>query len=227
MRDKLNCSERILATDYLVQGIAHEIRNPITAIGGFARRIKQRINGEPEIHEYIDIILQESERLENLVTRVSELSKIMSARLMLDDVTRVLNLIVERFRPRIKKQGVSLETDIRQGLPLAEIDCSQLITAFSNIIENALDAMPNGGKIVLKAKCDGDHIMITIADTGCGISEKHVDSLCDPFFTSKTQGSGLGLTMVRQVADNHKAKIRIESEEKKGVLVALCLPIKQ
>jgi len=227
MLDKLNCSERLLATDSLVQGIAHEIRNPITAIGGFARRIKKRLNGEPEIREYIDIILQESERLENLVTRVSELSNILSPRLMLDDVSNVLNQIVDRFGPRVKKQGVSLETDIRQGLPLAEIDSSQLITAFSNIIENALEAMPNGGKIILKARRDGDHIMITIADTGRGISEKHVDSLYDPFFTSKTRGSGLGLTIVRQVAENHKAGIRIESNEKKGALVALCLPIKQ
>lgn len=216
-----------VATDYLVQGIAHEIRNPVTAIGGFARRIKKRLNGEPEIGRYVDIIIQESKRLEQLVSRVNELSNILSAKLILDDVSGVLRQIIERFAHRIKKQGVILETDITERLPLAEIDSSQLVTALSNVIENSLDAMSDGGCIMIKARPDGDYIVISIADTGRGISQRYADSVCDPFVTSKTHGSGLGLTMVRQVAENHNAKILIESEEKRGSLVALCLPIKK
>jgi signal transduction histidine kinase len=93
-------------------------------------------------------------------------------------------------------------------------------------MENAFDAMPEGGKLTLTARLEGDYIKVDILDTGCGIAQKDQASVYDPFFTSKTRGAGLGLTMVHQIVMNHNGEIEIKSQEGKGTLVTLSFPVK-
>ena len=222
---KLIRSERLEAMAYLAQGVAHEIRNPVTAIGGFARRIKKAIKEDPKLQEYIDIILKESKKLENLVERVREFAQILSPVLKSGDIEPILWQVVKKFEPRAKKMGIDLVTHIDDHLLPIKIDTSQLFAALSSIIENALEAMSHGGVLTVEAEGDKDNILIRILDTGPGIAEEHLGSVYDPFFTSKTRGAGLGLTIVHQIIRNHYGEINIRSRKGEGTIVSIRLPV--
>jgi signal transduction histidine kinase len=226
-QERLIRSERLLAVGHLVQGVAHEIRNPVTTIGGFAQRLKKELNGTPKLHHYIDIILEESGRLERLVEEIREFLGIVSPTLVPDDLPRVLSSVLKEVEPSAQKQGVTVTTEIDKKLPPILMDANQLSKAFLNIIENALDSMPQGGRLFASAKQDGSHIVVSFRDTGRGISEKDLSAVYDPFFTSKPLGAGLGLTMAYQIVMNHDGAIHIQSKEGVGTTVTVHLHIRQ
>ena len=226
-QDKLILSERLVAMSHLVQGVAHEIRNPVTTIGGFARRIKKILKRDPEVDKYLNVILEESERLESLVRQVHEYTSVLAATLAIDDIRATLHEVVNKFEPIAQQQGVSLVTKIDESLPLTRMASSQIMTALSNIMENALEAMPNGGELVLEAKQRNSQLFIKILDTGHGIRQEYLNSVYDPFFSSKTHGAGLGLAMVYQIVKNHDGEITIQSQEGKGTSVTIQLPVRR
>jgi signal transduction histidine kinase len=123
-------------------------------------------------------------------------------------------------------QGVTFMTDIAPELPLTMMDPDQIAAALFHIIKNAFESMPDGGKLLLSAKHSGEQLHLKVTDTGCGIAQYDLDAIYDPFFTSKTRGAGLGLTMVHQIIMNHEGDIRISSEEGKGTSVRILLPIR-
>ena len=226
-QDKLILSERLVAMSHLVQGVAHEIRNPVTTIGGFARRIKKILKRDPEIDKYLNVILEESERLESLVTQVHEYTSVLAATLAMDDIRATLHDVVNKFEPIAQQQGVTLVTKIDESLPLTRMASSQIMTALSNIMENALEAMPNGGELVLEATQRNSQLFIKILDTGHGIRQEYLNSVYDPFFSSKTHGAGLGLAVVYQIVKNHDGEITIQSQEGKGTSVTIQLPVRR
>jgi len=223
--DKLIRSERLVAMSHLVQGVAHEIRNPITTIGGFARRIKKSLKKDLGINKYIDAILKESQRLESLVRQVHEYTRVLAATLTLDDIRATLNEVIHKFDPIARQQGVNLLTKIDENLPLTRMAASQIMTALSNIMENALESMPQGGKLLLEAKQRKGQVAIKIVDTGYGIRQEYLNSVYDPFFSSKTHGAGLGLAVVYQIVKNHDGDITIQSQEGRGTSVTIHLPV--
>ena len=226
-QDKLILSERLVAMSHLVQGVAHEIRNPVTTIGGFARRIKKILKRDPEVDKYLNVILEESERLESLVRQVHEYTSVLAATLAMDDIRATLQEVVNKFEPIAQQQGVSLVTKIDESLPLTRMASAQIMTALSNIMENALESMPNGGELVLEAKQRNSQLFIKILDTGYGIRQEYLNSVYDPFFSSKTHGAGLGLAVVYQIVKNHDGEITIQSQEGKGTSVTIQLPVRR
>lgn len=223
-QERLIRSERLAATGHLVQGVAHEIRNPITTIGGFAKRIQKACRHDAKLQEYANIILEETDRLDALVREVREFALIQSADLKQDEIRPVLEQAVKRLEDRAKAQGVTLAVQIEEGMPLIRMDAPQILLAVSNIVENALESMPQGGRLGVRADHVNGHIRLEFRDTGCGIPEDQLDAVYDPFVTSKTRGAGLGLTVVHQIVMNHSGEIRIESKEDMGTTVILKLP---
>lgn len=226
VQERLIRSERLAAMGNLVQGVAHEIRNPIMTIGGFANRVQKAVEHDPKLRSYVKIILEETERLENTVREVQKFTEVLSANPALTDITSVLNHLKEQLTPEAQKQHVSFRVDIHDGVPPIFMDGDQLTIALDHILKNALEAMPQGGKLVLSARQEGKHLVIQVADTGCGIAQKDLDAIYDPFFTSKTRGAGLGLTMVHQIVMNHDGEIHIKSEPGRGTAVMVRLPIR-
>ena len=222
---KLIRSERLAAMGHLVQGVAHEIRNPVMTIGGFAHRIKRELNDNYKLQKYVDIILDESGRLERLVREVREFSEIQSASLLLDTLEPAIHEVLQIFEPLAGNRHVKLSVEIANDLPQISMDSSQLVIAMSNIMENALESMPKGGNLTLQANRDDRHLSVSFSDTGVGIDPEQLDAIYDPFVTSKTRGAGLGLTMVYQIVMNHHGEIRISSELDKGTDVTIQLPI--
>lgn len=225
VQEKLIRSERLAAMGHLVQGVAHEIRNPITTIGGFAQRAKQSVEENPKLNSYMDIILEEAERLENIVKDVREFSNVITANVVPDDLTPVLTNVWKHFEPIAEAQQVSMSRRIEKDLPLIRIDKNQIGIALSNVIDNAFESMPDGGQLTLEVRPDEEKIQIRIVDSGLGIPQDDLDSIYDPFFTSKTRGAGLGLTMVHQIVMNHNGEIKIHSNEGEGTSVTLQIPI--
>lgn len=222
---KLIRTERLASMSNLVQGVAHEIRNPVTTIGGFARRIKKDIGDSRKIEKYVDIILDETARLENIVKRVQDFTEIQVFNPTSEKIEPIVEGVLSAALPLANKLGVRMVKDIAPDLPPVRLDAGQISMALSNIVKNALEAMPQGGTLTLKALQEDQSLVLTIKDTGCGIPKEQLTSIYDPFVTSKSKGVGLGLTLVHQVISNHHGDIRITSELQKGTVVTLRLPM--
>ncbi|MGD9322362.1 MAG: GAF domain-containing protein, partial [Desulfobacteraceae bacterium] len=144
-QEKLFRSERLMAMGHLVQGVAHEIRNPIMTIGGFAQRLKKELEEGHSLQKYVDAILQEAIRLEKLVKQVREFMNVQSASLTMDKIPPVVDEVIKIFKPLAKRQKVQIVKDIDGETPLINMDTAQLVSALSNIVENALESMSGGG----------------------------------------------------------------------------------
>jgi signal transduction histidine kinase len=218
-------SERSAAIANLVQGVAHEVRNPIMSIGGFATRMKAELGEDSSLQKYLDIILSETSRLEKLVRDVKEIAAMQTVHLQKIDVKELLTKVIERFSPTMSRHAIRPEVNIEGHLPPMNLDREQISRALRNIIQNSIDALHEGGMIKIEAKELGSAIRIAVEDSGDGIDQDKIDSVLDPFVTSKTTGAGLGLTMVYQIVTNHRGKLDIQSSDGHGTTVALELPI--
>lgn len=224
-QQKLIRSERSAALANLVQGVAHEVRNPIMSIGGFASRMKAGLAKGHKFQKYLDIILQETSRLEKLVRDVKELAEMHTANLQPADMNAVLSQVIEGLSSTFSVRSIHLEKDIDEHLPAICLDKAQVARALRNILQNSVEAMPSGGTLKVRASGVDARIRIVVEDTGVGIQEDEIDSVLDPFVTSKTMGAGLGLTMVYQIVMNHQGEIDIKSRGGKGTVVKLDLPL--
>jgi signal transduction histidine kinase len=224
-QEKLIRTERLASMSNLVQGVAHAIRNPITTIGGFARRIRKELGDKQKIEQYVDIILDETVRLEHIVKRVHDLTETQSYSPGPARIEPLAEEVLNAAMPLANQLGVKIVKEFGPDLPQVRLDSSQITVALANIVENALEAMPQGGTLTLKALREEHSLVIILKDTGCGIPKDQQASIYDPFVTSKSKGIGLGLTLVHQVISNHQGDIRITSEVRKGTVVTLRLPL--
>ena len=224
-QEKLIRSERLTAIGHLVQGVAHEIRNPIMTIGGFAERLKKELGPGDRLQEYADVIMEETNRLEKLVEQVGEFMNVQSASLSSELLPPVAQEVIKKFTPLAKTQGVQIVTEMDGNTPPLEMDAPQLIIALSHVMENALESMPDGGTLSLEIHPSNNNVLITISDTGFGIPSDQLDAVYDPFVTSKPRGAGLGLTMVHRIVMNHDGEIKISSQLDKGTIVVIRLPV--
>lgn len=225
-QEKLIRTERLAAMGHLAQGLAHEIRNPVMTIGGFAQRIKNELS-EGKLLKYVEIIMEETARLENLVKQIHEFLDVQSASLREEGVASVIDEALRKIEPRAHAQGVKIIRDVHVEDLVILLDSAQILTALYNLLENAVESMPNGGTLTFTAQREGSRLLVTVKDTGCGIPKERLDSIYDPFVTSKTRGAGLGLTMVHQIIMNHRGEIKITSEPNKGTTASIRVPLQR
>jgi signal transduction histidine kinase len=225
-QEKLIRTERLAAMGHLAQGLAHEIRNPVMTIGGFAQRIKNELS-EGKLLKYVQIIMEETARLEDLVKEIHEFLDVQSASLREEGVASVIDEALRKIGPQADAQGIKIIKDVHvEGLVIL-LDSAQILTALHNLLENAVESMPNGGTLTFTAQREGSRLLVTVKDTGCGIPKEKLDSIYDPFVTSKTRGAGLGLTMVHQIIMNHRGEIKITSEANKGTTASIRVPLQR
>jgi signal transduction histidine kinase len=194
------------------------------SIGGFASRMKAGLAKGHKFQKYLDIILQETSRLEKLVQDVKELAEMQTVNLQPADMNALLLQVMEGFSSTLSAKSIHLEKDIDESLPAIKVDKAQIARALRNIVQNSVEAMHSGGTLKLRASGVDARIRIVVEDTGVGIEEDVMASVLDPFFTSKTFGAGLGLTMVYQIVMNHQGEIDIKSKGGEGTIVTLDLP---
>lgn len=225
-RDKLIRYERLSAVGELAAKVTHEIRNPMVAIGGFARRLlKKDMEGEELNRNYLRIIIEEISNLENILSDILYFAKPAEPKCNFADCSAIITKTLEVLAVELEENSISVEYHPAEVLPLLCIDENQIRRVIINIIRNAIQAMPDGGHIILTTRQEGQWVTVEIADTGVGIAEGNIDKLFDAFFSSKSTGSGLGLTVSAQIINNHGGTIEVMRGVDKGTVFVIRLPL--
>jgi len=228
-QERLIQSEKLASLGRLTSDIAHEIRNPLTAIGGFARRLYKIVDGLKE-KEYVGIMIEEVDRLEKILKDVLTFSRDARYNLTRQDIKHVIKEVVKLYEDLCMEHGIDLEVMLEENLPVVMIDKDQLRQALSNLLNNAIDAMPDGGALTITTDTERLHnvmyVVIKVSDTGKGIPEDKLDLIFEPFFSTKEvgMGTGLGLSITRKIMEEHGGFIDVKSTVGKGTTMSLYFP---
>ena len=219
--------EKLAALDHMVDEVSHEVRNPLVTIGGFVRRIGKNLPENDPNRKYVDIILENVATLEKMVTQLVSLKSAVVSNPRPEDINRLVDLALTRFDRRIKDNRIAVATRYMENPPLVPVDQGNLVTAIANIIENGLEAMKNVSvkELSIATRVKDEWFEIEITDSGRGISPDTINSVYDPFFTSKTYGPGLGLTFALKTIQSHGGTISVQSEVDKGTCFIIRLPL--
>ena len=221
-------SKRLASLGRVVEGVAHEVRNPLISIGGFARKLRPILGEGSRGDQYLEVILSEVERLERMVRDIEEFvqfSKQDRTRFSPLDLRSVLHGCLDAAAERCSAGGIRVRSDIPAALPSIYGDPSLLRELFDGLAENACEAMPSGGDLVLRCWLADRWIQVQVEDSGIGIAEEDLTEIFDPFFTSKTSGTGFGLARAYLIVEDHAGTIDFESRVGKGTLCTVSLPV--
>jgi signal transduction histidine kinase len=224
----LSQSEKLAALGEMADRVAHETRNPIVTIGGFARRIHRKIDpGDPLKHD-IAIIIKEVERLEKMVYWITEYKKYISTDFQPTNINLIIDEALEGLQNRIEEKAVRIRKDFLPGPPLVRVDRKNMVFVFFNLFENGIEAMdPEGVLHITTRMSRDDYLEVIVSDTGKGIEEKELESIYNPFYTSKMSGAGMGLTITHKIVKDHNGLIKVHSEVGEGTTFFVQLPVMQ
>jgi signal transduction histidine kinase len=226
-QQRLIRSERLAALGRLAEGVAHEVRNPVLIIAGFARRLLSRLSPEDPVRKSLRIIIEEAERLEGVVREVENLAGLRQPVLRPVHAIEVLERALSRVSSSFPAHSVRSLCSFAREIPEIMGDEELLELALSHVIRNAFEAMTQGGTLQLSAETQLDDLVISVGDTGAGIPPGALPNVFDPFFTSKPHGSGLGLATAHRVVSDHEGEIQIHSIPGEGTVVRIRLPRRQ
>ncbi|WP_081954685.1 PAS domain S-box protein [Neobacillus niacini] len=223
--DVLHRQDKLAAVGQLAAGVAHEIRNPLTSMKGYAEFLTLD-EQDPERLEFINIILDEIERVNTIVEDFMVLAKPKMVELEEKNVVPVIKNVVSLLEFEARKKHVKLSLDCPNEIIQIECDENRLKQVFLNFIKNGIEAMPNGGELYVKTMIHDNNVQISIQDTGVGIPKEKLKQLGEPFYTTKKNGNGLGLMVSFKIIENHHGKVFVESEPNKGTTFNILLPAK-
>ena len=219
-------SERLAALGQLSAGLAHELRNPLSTIRASAEMLKRNLAGENEVaRELAGFVASEADRINDLVTRFLEFARPLQLRLETGDINELLDRTVAALRRDGAARNVSFFKNYSPDLKPFPFDAALMERVFYNLLLNAVEASPPDGAVTIKTRPVDDSAEISIIDRGCGIDPKHLESIFNPFFTTKAGGVGLGLAIVSKIIDQHGGKMAVESEPGKGSIFRVYLPL--
>ena len=209
----------------LAAGMAHEIRNPLSSIKGFATYFRERYRDIPEDRDTADILIQEVDRLNRVITQLLEFARPLTLRQVPVDLAEVAERALQVVSGEAREKGISLKTRLPRDLPKVPADPDRLQQVFLNLYLNALAAMEPGGVLTTAASAAPDGtVRLQVTDTGAGIPEEDLGRVFDPYYTTKASGTGLGLAIVHKIVEAHGGDIRLESVPGRGTTVSVRIP---
>ncbi|MBW1917369.1 MAG: GAF domain-containing protein [Deltaproteobacteria bacterium] len=206
------------------QQVAHQIRNPVHAIGGFAHLLLKKLPEGSDTRNYAEIIIKEAKRLEKMVREVVETSVIFIPREEEQDINQVVRGALGIIRSKIEEKHIDLKVELTENLPPLTMDVGNMKRVILQLVANALDAMSFGGRLKLSTAPRDDMVEVKVADNGKGIPAHMLPHIFDTFFSTKPSGPGLGLPIVHKIITQHRGEISIESKENVGTTVTIRLP---
>lgn len=227
LQEKVRRSERLASLGRLAAGMAHEIRNPLSSIRGFAQYFMRRLRGQEEEVGYASIMVREVDRLNRVITQLLDFARPKEPQREPHSLDTIMSSSLSLLGPEIARRKVEVEKECEPALPLVAVDRDQLSQAFLNLLLNALESMDGGGKIRIGLRKGPvpSTVEATVADTGGGIPAEDLGKIFEPFFSTKRKGTGLGLAIVHQIVEGHGGEISVESREGIGTTFKILLPV--
>lgn len=216
MKDQMHRNDKLASVGQLATGIAHEIRNPLAIIKMIEQTMSKELESNENVIQELKIIDEEVERANKVIKSLMEFSKpsknqkgLISINHIIEDVLVITNKYTSSHKVNV--------TFIKSEVPDGNYDKEQLVQAFVNLIFNAVDAMPEGGKIrIVTESLPQGKVKITFSDNGQGIEEEYLEKIFDPFFTTKAEGTGLGLAILHRIIEDHEGTVQVRSAVGKG-----------
>ncbi len=221
--------EKLASLGEMAAGVAHGLRNPLSSLRASAQLVLKHPHSAAA-PEQLQAIIDEVDRLDRRINHLLTFSKPAPFRPTPQPVDQLVRAVLPTFSERMKTQGVALELAIDSGLPEVAVDHMKLEQALQEVIGNALDAMPGGGRLKIAAGQAGNHdrqpgIALTVSDTGRGIPPETLREVGQPFFTTRAEGTGLGLATARRFMEQHRGTLELQSEVGQGTTVRIWLPL--
>lgn len=222
-------SERLNALTLLAAGVAHEIGNPLNSLHIHLQLLERRAARLPaDVRERfkgpLAIAREEIKRLDLIVTQFLGAIRPVRLNLRPSNINEIVRESVDFLSAETRGRSIAITQELRSDLPQIPADRDQLKQAFYNLLKNSFHAMREGGSLVVRTDLEGDDVIVSFEDDGCGISPETMARLFEPYFTTKKSGSGLGLLIVRRIAHAHGGDVAVESREGEGTKVRLRLP---
>ncbi|HLH06534.1 MAG TPA: ATP-binding protein [Terriglobales bacterium] len=222
--EKMKRAERLYALGQLSAGLAHEIRNPLASIEGATSILLREPPSEERRVEFLEIIQKECRRLNRLLTQFLNFAKPAPPEYKTIPLDQLFDSVIGLAEHTVRRDQITLCKEIPEGMQALECDPEQLTQVLLNLTINAIQAMPNGGAIVLGARRHGDDILMYVRDEGSGISERDMERIFDPFFTTKESGTGLGLPVAHQIVSRQGGVLSATRNADKGMTFTIELP---
>ncbi len=230
LQEELAQAEKLSALGRLTANVAHEIRNPLALIGGFARKLYRNVPHGTKESEYWDIVISEVNRLEKILKNVLTYSREASLRKEKYNVSEIVESVLRTYQHAFERKNILLKKQYAP-LPPVSIDKDQIWIVLNNLFANAVDSMPGGGDLKVRtengAVSDGGYVTVTVSDTGEGIPQKKITAIFEPFFSTKVlgRGTGLGLSISKKIMEDHGGRITAQSDADEGTTFTLYFPL--
>ena len=221
----LRNSESLAAMGRALSSVAHEIKTPLLAIGGFAKMVRRNLPQGSKDRERLDIVLQETGRLEKMVKDMLDFSRPLELQKSLEDACRMVKETLSIVNSAAEARDVTLEANLRQCDNAVPMDGWRIKQVLINLIMNAIQASPKGEIVMVNLHRQKREIIFDVVDCGSGISHDQRSEIFSPFFTTKKEGTGLGLSIVKKIVDAHKGRIEVLDNPGAGVTFRVVLPI--
>ncbi|MFP3912642.1 MAG: ATP-binding protein [Desulfobacteraceae bacterium] len=225
LQEEIRRKEKMAAVGGLAAGVAHEIRNPLSSIQGLASFFKNKYGQQDEDREAADIMVREVERLNRVISELLDFARPSRLKPKPADINEVLAHSVRLIEQDARARGIQVRLSPQPGLPLGLVDPDRLSQCLINLFLNSIQAMDSGGVLSVRSLLHGQkELAIEVEDTGRGIDPEDVEKIFEPYFTTKSSGTGLGLAVVHKIMESHKGDIKVRSTPEKGTLFTLILP---
>ncbi len=225
LKEQLSSAKHLSSLGEMVAGVSHEIRNPLGIISSSAELLKKKMGAEGVETRIPDIIIEESSRLNNIITDFLNFAKPKAPDRFVCSVQDVIAKNIAYLSSDMTLQKYTIRTHYDRGLPAIRADADMLYQAFLNLLINAMQAMPDGGTIDIVVKGGDNNLWIYFEDKGKGLTPEAAAKIWDPFFTTKEKGTGLGLGIVKNIIEAHEGQIRIDNCPDAGARVSIRLPV--
>jgi PAS domain S-box-containing protein len=240
MEERERLRDRLASLGEMAAGIAHELKNPLAGIEVMAGLLRRQVPDSPDAQSLLADILSEAKLANAIVVEMLEFVRPVRLQVEQTDVTQILQQSITNAESKVPRGEIEVVLEVAAGLPLIDGDASQLCQVFTNLLTNAFEAVNGTGRVVLHASLvDVEHdaafggdepeaepsVVVDVIDDGPGIPAELSDRIFNPFFTTKTTGSGLGLPIVRKIVDAHDGRLDLSSEPARGTRFRVTLPV--